>query len=439
MIKNTDKFHKHTISIVLLTLSVVSTGLDASTCFTENEIPPSSPPNGFSMPTLGAERNTYSGWNWTWPISAEPNLSGESNYYVSNPDIHSDTEGDDLWTYTMMYYRTGQKGYLDRAQAWARYFKEDYANCVGDSTRNLCFDQNSYNGDHMTGWGLVSWYQLFGDESALIAVENLASKLETMYNAPGCLQRDGCTEYGTRAVGRHLLLATRVAEVTGKQRWIDLRDKIIDIVLKSPYWDAENGMYFRGSWSIDQIIGAGAYSAGARIQSSMQIAVLMEAFDHAYRTTGNPVLRDRMIAVANFVNKHGIDPVYNYTGKTFGIVDGKTWHNYSAGGATTYWDPSYTTSLVNILMRGYRYTCDANFKLRAKFFYERGNKGIYGEATKRSAPDGVVDHFVDTVFASATENFYLKYNKGELQYTYLLFQEGEDNMLRPSPPILLSK
>lgn len=434
---NIRSLYKITAPLVLLALTTTSPGLQASTCFAENQVPPSSAPNGFAMPDLQAEKDTYTKFGWTWPTSAEPNFTGDPTYGVSNPNIHGDTEADDLWTYTMMYERTKQQGYLDRATAWARYFKNDFRNCVGDPTRSFCYDKDNYNGDHMWGWGLVSWYQAMGDQAALTEAENLAATLEDMYNATGCLQRDACTGYGVRAAGRHLLIATRVAEVTGKQRWIDLRDKILNIILNSPDWDPVQGMYFRGEWSTDQIITAGSYAAGARIQSSMQLAMLVEAFDHAYRTTGKQELRDRMVAIARFVSQHGIDETYNYTGKTFGLVNGKTWHNYSANGPTDYWDPAYTSTMVNILMRGYRYTCETGFKEQAKFYYERGNKGIFGQSTARSAPDGVVDHFVDTVFSSATENFYFKFNKGELQYTYLLFTEGQDsNVVKPSPPVL---
>ena len=35
-------------------------------------------------------------------------------------------------------------------------------------------------------------------------------------------------------------------------------------------------------------------------------------------------------------------------------------------------------------------------------------------------------HFVDTIFSSADGYFYLDYNKGELQYTYLLFAPLEE-------------
>jgi len=37
------------------------------------------------------------------------------NFSVIDPDIHHDSEGDDLWTYLMMYRRTGLPFYLNRA------------------------------------------------------------------------------------------------------------------------------------------------------------------------------------------------------------------------------------------------------------------------------------------------------------------------------------
>ncbi len=423
----------HTI-IVAAWLSIFSNNiaLAANGCYAANERPATVPPSGFKIPDLKAERNAYRSWGWTWSADAEPSYTSAGSYSVSNPSIHSDTEGDDLWSYTMMYLRTGQNGYLERAQAWARYYKEDFRNCIGNQYNTFCRDRDGFSGDHMYGWGLIAWYQQTGDQAALTEAENLAATLEGMYaDNNNCLSRNACTGYGIRALGRQLLLATRVAEVTGKQRWIDLRDKIINIALQSEYWDETQGMYFRGEWSTDDVLGAGSYAAGARIQSSMQTGVLSEALDHAYRTTGRQELRDRIVAIAKFVYLHGIDAKYQYTGNKFGIVNGKTWHNYSATEPVTFWDPVYTTSLVNTLMRGYRYTCDIRYYQRAKHHYERGNKGIYGEAIRRTAADNVVDHFVD----NAPKLFYLKYNKGELQYTYLLFQPAP-NVIRPLAPAL---
>jgi len=393
-------------------------------CFADGEVPPSVEPSGFAIPSLDDERAAYRSWGWTWSTTAEPSVPADASYSVVDPDIHGDTEGDDLWTYTMQSARTGQPGYHDRATAWATYFKTGYAQCVGTSGASFCYDRDAFGADHLWGWGLLSWYRATQDGAALEAAKQLGAALEALWapDSPfGCLPRSGCTYYGVRQIGRHLLFATRLAEVTGDPRWIALRDKILDALLSSAEWDATRGMYFFGDWSTDGILGTGAYAGGARIQSSFQIGVLSEAMDHAYRVTKRPELRERMIAMARFVDTYGLDPTYQYSASYFGIVNGVVWHSYSATSPVTYWDPVYTTSLVNTVVRGYRYTCDRHFYESARHFFERGNKGIYGEPTQRSAADGVVDHFVDSRFSSASGDFYLDYNKGELQYTYLLF------------------
>jgi hypothetical protein len=84
----------------------------------------------------------------------------------------------------------------------------------------------------------------------------------------------------------------------------------------------------------------------------------------------------------------------------------------------------YSTSLVNTLVRGYQYTGDRSFYTMAKHYFNRGTKGVYGSSTQRAAGDTVAHHFVDTRFASSSGYFYFDYNRGELQYTYLLFGNG---------------
>lgn len=396
----------------------------AGGCFGPGEIPPTTGPHGFAMPTVDDERSAYESFGWTWDLGAEPSVPGEPGYTVSNPDIHGDTEGDDLWSYLMQYERTGEPGYLDRAEAWARYFKEDYASCTGSSDRSLCYDMDAFGADHLWGWGLIAYAEAFDDAEALAAAVQIGEIVDGLWapNSPfGCLPSGGCTYYGVRQVGRHLLLVTRLAEVTGDPRWESLRDRIIDTLLASAEWDDDYGMYFYGDWATDGELGQGAHAAGARIVSAFQLGVLSEAFDHAYRVTGREQLRERMVAMAGFVDEYGLDETYRYTGSSFGIVGGAPYHNYSASEPVGFWDPVYTTSLVNVLMRGFRYTCDTRYYERAQEFFIRGNGGIYGEPVERAAPDDTVHHFVDTIFASATAEFYLDYNKGELQYTYLLF------------------
>jgi hypothetical protein len=377
------------------------------------------------MPDLDAERAAYERRGLTWSMGAEPDAPAEPDYTVSDPDIHGDTEADDLWTNLMMSIRTGQAGYGDRARAWARYFKEDYRACVGDPNASFCYDRDAFGADHLWGYGLIAWASAEDDDAALAEAELLGEVVEALWaddSAFGCLPAGACTWYGVRQAGRHLLFATRLGEVTGDARWEALRDKMLDLLLASSDWDDDEGMYFYGDYGTDEALGAGAYAAGARIQSSFQIGVLGEGLDHAYRVTGREEIRERLVAMARFVERRGLDATYDYTASSFGIVDGETWHSYAATEPVEFWDPVYTTSLVNTLVRGYRYTCEQHFHDSAWHFFERGNAGIYGEPTETAVPAGTLHHFVDSVFSSASGNFYFDYNKGELQYTYLLFQ-----------------
>ncbi len=364
------------------------------------------------MPTLEDERNTYRNWGWTWNMNVEPAAVKEpiANYYVTlDPtEVRYDTEADNLWTYLMMYRRSANTVYLNRAQAWLRYFKDEYRDDLvsGD------------NFAHLYGVGLIAWYehtceQGLCDDSALAAAEGIGVEEEKYWQSAVAGQFYMST-YGLRKGGRNLMFATRLAEVTKAQRWISMRDKLIGLWLKSPDWDAR-GMYFLGSEDTNEIVGAGAYTAGYRLQASFQIAILSEALYQAYRVTGRTDIRDRLLEMVKFVDKYGIDPNTQYAGSAFGLApDGSMWHKYESS--------AYSTSLVNNLVMGYKLTGNAAYHNRAKYFFNRGTKGVYGDPNKRTAPDDVVHHFVDTIFSS--DEFFLSFNKGELQYTYMIFENG---------------
>ena len=369
------------------------------------------------LPDLQNEKNTYTKWGWTWAQSIEPNFSGDPSYTVVDPDIHGVSEGDDLWTYLMMYLRTGEQGYLDRATAWKNYF------LTARTSSGFNFDKNSFGSDHMYGWGLVAWYEYTGDQAALAEAENLAAVVEDLWTPVTstylCYPAGGCMQYGVRAIGRHLHLATRVAEITGKQRWIDLRGKILTTLMNSNWWNDQYGMYFKHGQDM----------------SPFQIGVLVEAMAHVYRVTGRQDVKDRMIAMARFVAQYGLDPTYQYAGSRISIKSGAVSHNYANANPVTFWDPVYTTSFVNTLVWGYKLTGDQQLLNSAKTFFNRGTKGIYGSPSQREAGDNEVGHFTDTKFDTSRGNFFLSYNKGELQYTYMIFENGgSPTVLGSTPP-----
>lgn len=438
----------HAISIVIVDKAGNPASSASISVNISNALPPPSA-GQFVMPSLADEESTYRKWAWTWTTSDTPaGLTTDPyierypsrTYSVGGEDqsfIHSDTEGDDLWTYLHMYRRTGNQIYYKRAKAWRDYFVNEYRN-----SDEFEYDRD-FLLDHLFGYGLVAWYEYSkatgtADAAALAEAEILGAECEQFWQDNPSLTMGN---YGARQGARHLLLATELARVTGKSRWIALRDDLINRWLNSARWDETRGMYFYGSWNTNGAISSGdcqyteapdcPYQKGDRVTSPFQIGILTNAFEWSYLSlpasdSRRDELKRRMVKMAQFVHDYGLDPYYQYSGGSFGIVDGKIWHSYSAGCGTscTYVDPAYTISLVNTLVRGYKYTGDRKYYDKAKVFFNRGSKGEYGSTTNRQAPDNEVAHFVDTRFASGTDYFFLDNNRGELFYTYLIFENG---------------
>jgi hypothetical protein len=435
----------HTVSVQIVDKAGNSVVSPSVTVTVSNALPPSMA-GTLIMPTLDDEKRTYTKWGWRWTTADEPaaltrdpflDYYNTDRYVAGNPEIHGDLEGDDLWTYVMMYRRTGNKIYYERAKAWRDYYVNHYR-----TSGEFDYDKG-FLLDHLFGYGLVAWYEYTkesgtADTAALAEAENLGAESEQFWKENSSLTMG---EYGARQGARHLLLATELARATGKARWIALRDDMISRWLNSARWDEARGMYFYGSWNTNGAIPSGdcqytgasncPYEKGDRVTSPFQTGILTNAFEWAYQAlpatdTRRDELKRRMVKMAQFVYDYGLDPYYRYSGASFGIVDGNIWHNYSSkcGTTCTYWDPVYTTSLVNTLVRGYKYTGDRKYYDKAKVFFDRGTKGIYGEPVKRDAADDEVSHFVDTRFASATGYAYLDYNRGELFYTYMIFENG---------------
>ena len=212
----------------------------------------------------------------------------------------------------------GQPGYLARAKAWARYFKDDYRQCVGERFYSYCRDGTNFGYDHMYGWGLLAWYEYLreqGDPTApeyLTAAENLGTDLEAFYSGDRGVG-------GTRAEGRHLLLLSRLSEVTGHPRWRTLLDTLVHRLVTTGAWNDTYGTYFLGRTSTENNFGAGAHAAGIRVISAFYQGVLAEGFGAAYRVTQHPELRARLIRMAQFAKTYGPHPTDGFYPYVFGI------------------------------------------------------------------------------------------------------------------------
>jgi hypothetical protein len=338
-----------------------------------------------------------------------------------------------------MVERGGNSVYSNRAKAWLKYFKEDYRACIGGNHRNFCYDKNAFGACHLYGYGLVAQYEYNGDIAALNEAIALGAVLEGLYDPQttsfDCLPQNACTHYGYRQSGRHIILAARLHEATGDARWSALCERIVNLVLGSSDWSETYGMYFWGEWQTDSDLWSGAYAAGYRAYWPAGIAILAEGLWHTWRTSRNASLKNqiesRLISMANFIDRYGLHPTVQYAGYIAGIDPKGDPHHVGLD------DPNYTTSLVNLLVMGYKLTGKAAFLERAKTFFNRGTKGVYGSNTQRLCADDEVHHFVDTIFASSTGYLYLDRNRAELLYTYLIFENGGNPTIessRPSPP-----
>ena len=388
---------------------------------------------GAQLPTLDDEKAAYASRGFTWSATIEPKYPSAGTFTVTAPDIHGDTEGDDAWTSLHQYHRTGQQGYLERALAWGRYFTERYTQCLGSPTGGgydtLCYDKG-FLYDHIFGSGLLALYQYTQQSHYLDTAEKLGGLLEQFYNEhPNYKPGYDYSYYAVRWGARHLALMVQLAEAVPIARWINLRNRIIALWKAAPDRGG-HGVYGLGYPRDYPILNS---YPDLILVSPLMLAVLNNAFAEAYQVTNDPWFRTQMLRQAQFVYAYGLDQTYQYTGSRFGMFrnTGKAYHNYATANPVTFWDPVYTGQVVNILVRGYQYSGETAFLDRAWVHFHRANGGIYGQPVKRSVPNNVIHHFIDTKFSTASGGLYYDYGKGELQYMWTLFQN------QGNPPAML--
>ncbi len=426
---------------------------------------------------LADEVATYAAWGWSGG-PAKPSEPHNPDYFISwkNIDVHGDLEADDLWQNMIMYMRTGQRGYWDRARGWARYYKWEYphrtdnfeyawsgnfetgtsksrptvqpSNLSGDDSNyvnnsvgpgKIDIFYSDYGGDHMYGWGLLDYYHMTGDLAAIDAAVDIAevSKRVLEQRTPGSYSMG---EWGMRLGGRHFLLVTRLFEVTGDSSWQTYMNHLAALWKQSPDWYEQDnaGFYYYGSFDTDTIISNGSYNAGAKVFSTFQLNIISHAFQRYYDATGrnDTTIKNRIIALANFVLKYGLHSTADYSGKAIAVNwpnSGDIWHKYFDGGGG--FDPFYTISLVDVLMRGYLLTNNQQMLNNAKQHWNRGSKAEYG-STARLAGDNEIRRYVNGSFLD--DHLYV--SNGDLSYTALLFAgDGlQTDNVAPSAPSSVS-
>jgi hypothetical protein len=411
----------------------VPAGVEASALVGVATSPNSAALWSYSVPTQADEQATWDLLGMAWTAS-DKNTELAASPAVPTPDWHDDTEGDDLWTHYQMYRRTIATNpsqaaiYLAWAQAWRNRFVNDYVNGMSTQPR----EQEQGYIDHVYGQGMIVYAHFVTDSAALTAAGNVGSLIAA---EPFTIGSTSMSFSGARGRARWLIVTCYLAEKIGAP-WIALRNNIIDAWLQSPDW--QTGIIGRMTFVSaseasyhpppDPLGGTPAYNAGRRYIGTFHVALLAEALWRAYLATGRADVRARLVEMAYWCHHYASDPAWvnpmvgtyighESSGARFIRETDSGNANTSSGAA------EYSLCLVNLMTMGYKLTGWLPFLNEAHRFLKIGQSwgaGAYGAA--KQIADGQVHHFIDTL--NNPDAVYFDYNKGELQYSYLVFENS---------------
>jgi hypothetical protein len=279
----------------------------------------------------------------------------------------------------------------------------------------------------------VLWGVKENDAAAIAAAETIGdAAIGEMGSMPS---PSGSTGYGGgRNIARWLILFCYLAHATGKAKWVNWRNALIDRYANSTSWQEaptlgiiQGGHYFcdRDWMNQNGQGGTSAYDAGRRSNSVFMYGLHAEAVWRAFLSTGRADMRDRLIKMARFIQYYGHVPTHAvpFTGAFMGHQNGAHWHRDGDNSANC----SYDASVVNTLVWGYKLTGDTNLLNRARVHFRQATRWSEGNPAGGGGPlvgSNEVYAFVDT--RKNPDAIFFAHNKGQLQYCYQLF-ENEGN------------
>jgi hypothetical protein len=430
-------------------------------------------PSWLIFPTQLDEQLMYDnvlGWAWI-PADKATNFATVPPASFS-PNVHNDTEADDLWNHYVQYKRTLSSNPTAAAihLAWAQKWRDYYVSSAYETNMNSTC--TTY-GDHLYGSGLVVWGVERNDQAAKDKAEFLLGTIETA--ALG--QTPGVTSVSTRETrknARWLQLACYVTMMNPSTRWTTLRDHLINCWIQSPGWaDTTHptvptqigGNHFCGrpQTSSESFEGwlQGEYDAGFRWNHSFEYGMHAESLWLAYKMTNRTDVKNMLIEMARYVLFYAWDPLHvnPLMGSRWGhrqmdapVGMGSPGHlhavadeygNDTSVGAgnpgypgvpivpfpplntnpNAMWCVNYESSVVGILTYGYKLTGEVAFLNRAKEHFRQATG--YANATvigQLKLAQNEVHHYLDTQRNS--DLIYFNWNKGELQYAYPLMENA---------------
>ncbi len=230
--------------------------------------------------TLADERACYDTWGWRYQenhLPAEP--TPVPGHFVAREDNHYESEADSVEGLLLMYVRTGQRGWFDLAEAWARYHKDLqtwrtdgwrwkdgaiwFPSGGPQGTRMVRSDWNFAWGPswgtraespdcqdlwiharskscycHFYGAGLADYYCLTGDRDALAAALDNVEQKDSEFRRHHAFQPGTSAVGSIRGFGRGFYVIARVNQIVPNDTFVtDLSHLCARTLWESPILD----------------------------------------------------------------------------------------------------------------------------------------------------------------------------------------------------------
>lgn len=226
--------------------------------------------------TLADEIAVYRQWGWAFSPRQLPQSVAAPNAFVRWEDNHYESEADSTEALLLMALRTGQRGFFDQAEAWARYHANMHAwrsdGWVFDDGA-IWFPQGGPLGTkpmrkpanieykkwgqgtpddrelwhlvqakacycHFYGAGLIDMFLITGERDYLEAAIDLAEQKRSEFLKHRQLTPGKTTIDDTRGFGRGFYVLTHLAEVVPDIPWLnDLIRRCRDVLWECPNMD----------------------------------------------------------------------------------------------------------------------------------------------------------------------------------------------------------
>ncbi len=240
--------------------------------------------------TLEEEKAVYRAWGWAFDEKQIPRAPHNPNLYVRWEDNHYESEADSVEGLLLMFLRTGERGFFDQGEAWARYhmdlqaWRSDgwiyddgaiwfpqggplgtrparrppnvkyqrWGKGTGDDRELWWLVQAKACYCHFYGAGLADYYLLTGERDALEAAVDLAEVKNSEFRKHRRFEPGKTTIEDTRGFGRGFYVLLRVLEARPEDGFLlDLVRLCRDVLWNEPRMDERGFVPSRVAGGVD--------------------------------------------------------------------------------------------------------------------------------------------------------------------------------------------